>query len=314
MNLLVHPVPLPPANFPVALPLPTLGFVHGIPVVLRDYLPLALPFAMLTIIGGVMNTESARVAGDEYETRDILLTEALSTFVAGVFGGVAQTTPYIGHPAYKAMGGRAAYTLATGLFVGLGGILGYIAFIAGALPLPALAPILVFIALEMTTQSYVAVPRRHAAAVSLAVLPSVAYLVVIILSQVHGGALMSAAIDPAGAMQRSGLTNPGFIQTAGVLVMLANGFIVTAMLWGGMLAHLIDRNTRGAVAMAAACIPLSLFGFMHSVVPEGSVYLPWRINSPLPWHWAAAYAALALLFVALSRTKSYANASPFDEA
>ena len=28
-----------------------------------------------------------------------------------------QTTPYIGHPAYKAMGGRAAYTLATAIFI-----------------------------------------------------------------------------------------------------------------------------------------------------------------------------------------------------
>jgi hypothetical protein len=30
--------------------------------------------------------------------------EAFSTVVAALFGGVAQTTPYIGHPAYKAIG------------------------------------------------------------------------------------------------------------------------------------------------------------------------------------------------------------------
>ena len=40
-------------------------------------------------------------------------------------GGVIQTTPYIGHPAYKSMGGRAAYTLATALFVGGAGVIGY---------------------------------------------------------------------------------------------------------------------------------------------------------------------------------------------
>jgi hypothetical protein len=48
-------------------------------------------------------TESARLAGDNYNTRSILMTEALATMVAGVFGGVSQTTPYIGHPAYKDM-------------------------------------------------------------------------------------------------------------------------------------------------------------------------------------------------------------------
>jgi hypothetical protein len=68
--------------------------------------------------------------------------------------------------------------------------------------------------------------------VTLAVLPSVAYLVVIFLSQLYNGALMSAAIDPGAALKATGLTNPAFVQTCGVMVMLANGFIITAMLWG----------------------------------------------------------------------------------
>src|SRR6185503_3443388 len=147
LGLTVHPVAVPDANMLFALPVPTLGFVTGMPSALRDYLPLALPFAILTIVGGINVTESARLAGDDYKTRDILLTEALSTLVAGVCGGMSQTTPYIGHPAYKAMGGRAAYTLATGLVIGFGGMLGYIAFLAGVLPHPALGPILLFIGL-----------------------------------------------------------------------------------------------------------------------------------------------------------------------
>ena len=43
---------------------------------------------------------------------------------AGFCGGVVQNTPYIGHPAYKAMGARAGYTLATGLVIGGGAALG----------------------------------------------------------------------------------------------------------------------------------------------------------------------------------------------
>lgn len=304
-GLLIHPIELPAATFPVGVPLPTLDFMQGLPIALRDYLPLAIPFALLTVIGGINNTESARVAGDAYETKDILLTEAVSTLVAGVCGGVAQTTPYIGHPAYKAMGGRAAYTLATGLFIGVGGMLGYIAFLAEALPLPALAPILVFIALEMTTQSYVSVPRNHTPAVTLAVMPSVAYLVVIFLSQVHGGALMTAALDPAGAMAATGLTNPDFVQTAGVMVMLANGFIITAMIWGGTAAHLIDRNVPAAARTIATGAVLSLFGFMHSVLPAGGIHLPWNVGSRLPYHWAAAYLGLAVMITALGATRSF---------
>src|SRR5262245_22062095 len=45
-GLLVHPIAVPEANFPVALPMPTLGFIHGLPIVMREYIPLALPFAI----------------------------------------------------------------------------------------------------------------------------------------------------------------------------------------------------------------------------------------------------------------------------
>ena len=312
-GLLVHPITVPPTDFPVALPLPTLGFLHGLPIVVREYLPLALPFAILTVIGGIDVTESARVAGDAYETRDVLLVEAIATLVAGLFGGVSQTTPYIGHPAYKAMGGRAAYTLATGLVVGLGGIFGYVAFVAGALPRPVLAPILVFIGLEITGQSFLAPPRRHAAAVTLALLPSVAQLVVIFLSQIQGGALMMAALDPEATARASGITNPAFIHTCGVMIMLANGFILTALLWGSAAAFLIDRRIAQASAVLGVCGVLSLFGFIHSVLPSGGVYLPWSLTSVLPYHWTIGYVGLAVLVYGMSMTRSFRESKLLDE-
>ena len=311
-GLAVHDVALPAANFPFALPTPTLGFLEGFPIVVREYIPLALPFAILTVIGGIDVTESARVAGDEYKTRDILLVEAIATLVAGVFGGVSQTTPYIGHPAYKAMGGRAAYTLATGLVVGLGGVLGYIAFIADALPRAVLAPILVFIGLEIAGQSYLAPPRRHAAAVTLAVLPSVAQLVVIFLSQVHGGSLMTAALDPAATAQATGIANLAFIRTCGVMIMLANGFILTALLWGSAVAFLIDRQIGRASLVLVACAALSFFGFIHSVLPSGGVYFPWTLSTPLPYHWAVGYVLLAGVIVAMARTRAFREAPPVE--
>jgi AGZA family xanthine/uracil permease-like MFS transporter len=301
-GLSVHPISFPPANFPIAFPLPTLGFIDGLPIVLREYIPLALPFAILTVIGGIDTTESARVAGDEYRTRDILLVEALATLVAGMFGGVSQTTPYIGHPAYKAMGGRAAYTLATGIVVGLGGIFGYVAFVADALPKPVLAPILVFIGLEIAGQSFLAPPRRHAAAVTIAVLPSVAQLVVIFLSQIQGGAIMTAALDPELTARATGILNPAFIRTCGVMIMLANGFILTALLWGSAAAFLIDRRVVPATIVLAVCGLLSLFGFIHSVLPSGGIYLPWNVPTPLPYHWTIGYIGLAVLLLAISTT------------
>src|SRR5439155_11741886 len=147
-------------------PIPTLDFLKGLIPALK-YLPIAIPFGLLTVIGGIDVTESARVAGDEFDTRGILLTEAVSTLVAGVCGGVAQSTPYIGQPAYKQMGARAGYTLLTGLFIGLGGILGYLSFIIELIPRVVLAPILIFVALDIAVQAFLACPARHAPAVPL---------------------------------------------------------------------------------------------------------------------------------------------------
>ena len=120
----------------------------------------------MTTIGGILKTESAEAAGDEYRTRDILLTEAGATVLAALCGGVVQNTPYIGHPAYKAMGARAGYTLATGLVIGLGAVAGMLSWLVGLLPEAAVAPILVYIGLEITAQAFLASPPRHGPAVA----------------------------------------------------------------------------------------------------------------------------------------------------
>src|SRR5215475_2739825 len=171
----------PHAELHFGFPLPTLGFLRGMTEALK-YLPIAIPFGVLTVVGGINVTESARVAGDDFNTRDILLTEAVATLVAGLCGGVAQSTPYIGQPAYKKMGSRAGYTLLTGLFIGLGGILGYVGFIVELIPRAVLAPILIFVALDITSQAFHASPVKHAPAVAFAFLPTIARLLTIKLS------------------------------------------------------------------------------------------------------------------------------------
>src|SRR5271170_8229704 len=157
----------------LALPRVDAGILRGFAGV-ADTLPLILPFALLTVVGGVNNTESARVAGDDYDVRSILLAEAAATLVAGLTGGVAQTTPYIGHSAYKQMGARAGYTLLTGIFIGLGGMLGYLSNLIELIPIAVFAPVLVFVAVDITVQAFGAVPVRHAPAVAISFFPSIA--------------------------------------------------------------------------------------------------------------------------------------------
>jgi AGZA family xanthine/uracil permease-like MFS transporter len=271
-----------------AFPWPTLDFVRGLERAVA-YLPLAFPFALLTIVGGINVTESARVAGDDYTTRDVLLIEAIATVAAALCGGVAQSTPYIGHPAYKAMGGRAAYTLATGLFVGVGGALGLMPFILRAIPEAAITPILLFVGIEIIAQAFVVSPRRHAPAVAFAAVPVVGYLVLI---QTEG---LLGKLDPALTLPESVTAERDLLRAVG------HGFILTAMLWGGLLADLIDGRLRAAAAYALVLACFALFGVVHSVTPAGDVYLPWRLGGAQVWQIAAGYAVVAAGLAAASR-------------
>src|SRR5262249_57683941 len=118
------------------------------------YLPVAMPLALATVVGGIDCTESAAAAGDDYPTGQIIAAEGLATLIGGLFGGVIQSTPYIGHPAYKAMGARSAYTLATALFVGAAGILGFFDWIFFIISKAVIFPILIFVVLAITSPSF----------------------------------------------------------------------------------------------------------------------------------------------------------------
>lgn len=285
----------PPGAFAMrfALPVPSLGFVDGLGATV-PYLPLILPFGLLMVIGGINVTESARAAGDDFSTRDILLTEAFSTLIAGVCGGVAQTTPYIGQPAYKKMGARAGYTLLTGVFVGLGGVFGYLSNLVELVPLAVLAPILVFVSIEITAQAFDASPRRHAAAVVFSFFPSIARMLAIKLAD-------PAYVSPDRFAQLLTATGQGMPEL-GVIVALGNGFIITAMIWAGFLAALIDRRTGVAIATLVTGGVLTLFGVIHSVEPGGGLYLPWALSGvgrTLALQFSAGYFTLAAVIALL---------------
>ncbi|MFZ5787350.1 MAG: hypothetical protein ACOY3Y_12980 [Acidobacteriota bacterium] len=284
----------PPAtSLQLALPVPSLLFLQGLSGALT-YLPISIPFALLTVVGGINVTESARVAGDDFNTRDILLTEAVATLVAGVCGGVAQSTPYIGQPAYKGMGSRAGYTLLTGLLVGLGGMFGFIGFIVELIPRAVLAPILIFVALDIIVQAFLVCPARHAPAVAFAFFPTIARLLAIKLGTPD-------IVPPAHFSEL--LAKPGKeLPEALVTVALGNGFILTAMLWGGFLAELIDRRLRLASLYLGILAVFTFFGVIHSSSPDGVMYLPWTLTGlsrAVPFQFAFGYAVLAVVVLLL---------------
>ncbi len=290
----------------LALPVPLAPwwqwFQHSWPEALA-YLPVAIPLALATVVGGIDCTESAAAAGDDYATGKIIAAEGVATLVGGLFGGVIQSTPYIGHPAYKAMGARAGYTLATAIFVGAAGICGYFDWIFFLIPKAVIFPILIFIGLEITAQSFHATAVRHFPAVALACVPALAYLALITLNQV-----LPEVGKPYAELR------PQTQHWIATVTMLSGGFIVTSLLWGTFLSHLIDGRMKPAAATLLLAGVFAWFGIIHSPLPSAPINTPGAVLRQLgeegratasahqtPYHWAAAYAAMACSLLILGR-------------
>jgi AGZA family xanthine/uracil permease-like MFS transporter len=300
--------PRPENSLHVGLPLPAADWWAWFRTSGREalvYLPVAIPLALATVVGGIDCAESAAAAGDDYHTGRIIAAEGFATLVGGLFGGVIQSTPYIGHPAYKAMGARAAYTLATALFVGGAGVFGYFGWIFFLIPKAVVFPILIFVGLEITAQSFHATPTKHYPAAALACVPALAYLALLNLNQLLApGAEAFAALRPE--VQR-------WVQTVTCLSG-GGGFIVTSLLWATALTKILDgRMSTAALTLALAAV-FALFGIIHSPLPSSPIAPPWDVLDQLrasgrldaaanqtPYHWAAAYAAMALTLAAVAR-------------
>ena len=275
-------------SFAFAFPAPTFEFFGGIALGLK-YLPLAIPIAISNVIGGIDNTESAAVAGDSYSTRDILLVEGVATLIAGFCGGVIQNTPYIGHPAYKNMGGRAAYTIATALFIGFGAMFGMIGFLISILPEAVMVPILVFIGIEVCTQAYRETDKKELAAVSICFIPILADLVLIQLNSLIG----TAGIDVSKL-------RPDYQETYQAITVLGNGFILTAMIWATMTSQLIRKNLKAASITAFVAFAATIIGLIHSPFPDGRLFFPGADLPAVVYTMAAGYLLMSATYFIMS--------------
>jgi AGZA family xanthine/uracil permease-like MFS transporter len=268
-------------------------------------LPVALPFALFTLVGGVECAESAAAAGDDYDTRGVLLVQGVASTVAGLLGGVVQTTPYFGHPAYKKMGAGWAYVVLATLLLALAGWFGWFARFFEMVPGAVVFPVIVYVGIRTIAHSFEATSRRDYAAMALAAIPVLAYLVVLMADEIFGGR-PPTSIDGAVLLQ--------------ALRCLGNGFILTSLFWAAALVAILANQPRGAVVpllLAAGC---SLIGLIHSPLPGAPLAWPhevWqqlaesrdvRLQFQSPFHWAAAYVLAAGLLLVASLLPSSAAA------
>jgi len=93
------------------------------------------------------------------------------------------------------------------------------------------------------------------------------------------------------------------LATYKAITVLGNGFILTAMLWGSMVSFLIRKNLKGFVLVNSIIIVFTLTGIIHSVNPDGSIYLPsFELNYSA--YIALGYLIFTVLTVFMLKTES----------
>ena len=228
-----------------SFPLPAIdhlikGFLNIAPLLVT-----AIPFGVYDFIEAMDNVESAAAAGDEYDVREVVLVDGIASIMGTLLGSCFPNAVYIGHPGWKAVGGRSGYSLATGVLVFTVTLLGLI---------PVLL-ILLYIGALIGAQAFQSTPKHHAPAVVLALIPHFA-------SWGQGqvdGALQAAGVNAADLMDKMAI-NGVFYDG---LAILGGGAILSGLIIGAIAVFLLDHKPKMAAAYALGGAIFSYFGFIH---------------------------------------------------
>src|SRR5260370_14274993 len=159
------------ASFGFSVPLPAVGQVFSGFEFLGVILVTAIPFGIYDLVEAMDNVESAAAAGDSYPTTRVLTADGVVSLIGCLMGNPFINAVYIGHPGWKAMGGRLGYSAATGSMVIALAWFGIIALVSSLIPVVAISPILLYIGMLIGAQAFQESPKSHAPAVVLALSP-----------------------------------------------------------------------------------------------------------------------------------------------
>jgi AGZA family xanthine/uracil permease-like MFS transporter len=243
-------------SFGFSVPLPAFGHVFSGFEFIGIILVTAIPFGIYDLVEAMDNVESAAVAGDSFPTTRVLTADGIISLIGCCMGNPFINAVYIGHPGWKAMGGRIGYSAATGVAVLVLCWLGIIAVFSSFIPIVAISPILLYIGMLIGSQAFQESPKIHAPAIIVALMPHLAAWGKLQIDNVLGAAGTNAATVGLDKLEQTGVLYHG-------LSILGGGAILGGLMLGAITVFIIDRNFVKAAAFSLASAALTFFGFMH---------------------------------------------------
>ena len=244
------------SNFHFHLPLPAVSHVFGGFKYLGIILVTAVPFGIYDLVEAMDNVESASAAGDSFPTTRVLTADGVVSLIGCLMGNPFINAVYIGHPGWKAMGGRIGYSAATGIVVILLSWFGIISLLMALIPVVAILPILLYIGMLIGSQAFQETPKRHAPAVILALVPQIAGWGKTQIDNALGAAGTDAATVGLDKLAGNGVLYHG-------LAVIGGGATLAGMVMAAIAVFIIDRKFMYAAYFSLAGAVLTFFGLMH---------------------------------------------------
>jgi adenine/guanine/hypoxanthine permease len=280
------------SSFGFSVPLPAVDHVFSGFQFLGVILVTAIPFGIYDLVEAMDNVESAEAAGDHFPTTRVLTADGVVSLIGCLMGNPFINAVYIGHPGWKAMGGRIGYSAATGLMVIVRSWFGVISLMLAVIPVVAISPILLYIGMLIGAQAFQTTPKSHAPAIALALTPHLAAWGKTMLDGALGAAGTSAA-----AVGLDKLGNVGVLYQG--LAVMGEGSILTGLVLAAVGVFVIEREFTKGSAFALSGAVLTYFGFMHG--PAVGIGSGFGVTPAV----ALAYAVVAAFLFALSRKPSF---------
>lgn len=245
-------------QFGFHLPIPAIGHTFSGFQFLSMLLVTAVPFGIYDIVEGIDNVESASGAGDNYPTQRVLVADGVVSAIGALLGNPFMLVVYVGHPGWKAMGGRIGYCAASGLFILVACLTGVVPLVLAVVPMAAVYPILLFIAMIIGSQAFRDTPARHAPAIVLGILPHLA-------SWTHEtviGTLKAVNVDPAAPAVLEALKQQSILLHA--LEIVGSGAVLSGIVLASVAVFVIEARLISAAVACAIGSVFTFFGLMHS--------------------------------------------------
>ncbi|MGQ0683619.1 regulator [Bradyrhizobium sp.] len=299
------------ANFGFSVPIPAFGQVFSGFEFLGIILVTAIPFGIYDLVEAMDNVESAEAAGDAFPTTRVLTADGVVSLIGCLMGNPFINAVYIGHPGWKAMGGRIGYSAATGIMVIVLSWFGIISLLLALVPVVAISPILLYIGMLIGAQAFQTTPVKHAPAIVLALTPHLAAWAKLQIDTMLGATLAAAqgvgamAPDKADAVKAAAIAS---LPQQGVLYrgleVMGGGSILTGLVLGAIGVFVIERDFVKAAAFSLAGAVLTYFGFMHgeAVGIGGGLGVTPTV--------ALAYVVVAAILYGLAKSETVLASSP----